>query len=381
MATPLPATPPAPLRGPLDALWQFKLRLQFTGWLQYIPNAIGILGLTAAAGLAALLDAPPPLVSALWVLTAALAALLAFDLLTVKARLRPWDRKPEPLDDLDAFDLMRARRSCRSFQTRKLSEEDRTELLAEAARQTEPSQLLGDSPIRLEYIAAPLTVWPVVGAHEFLVAITPKAYDRTAITDVGRSLQKVVHHATRHGLATCWIGPGADHASIVGQLGSCFEGERDHIICVCAVGYRSVYKPALLRLIQRVQGRRLPIGELFAATPDGRTPLDPEAQPFAPFGRCFEVCQWAPSSFNGQTTRAAAQVTDGRVSRLDFFAATQSRYYAPVALGIWLANWELGTEALGLGGRWAVLPAERRDANPGEALAHYDISWLRDATR
>lgn len=39
------------------------------------------------------------------------------------------------------------------------------------------------------------------------------------------------------GLATCWIGPGADHESITLKLGQRFDKERDHIICVCAVGH------------------------------------------------------------------------------------------------------------------------------------------------
>jgi hypothetical protein len=42
----------------------------------------------------------------------------------------------------------------------------------------------------------------VVGAHEFLVAVAPRDYDRVAVIDVGRSLQKVVTAATRAPL-TC----------------------------------------------------------------------------------------------------------------------------------------------------------------------------------
>jgi nitroreductase len=50
----------------------------------------------------------------------------------------------------------------------------------------------------------------VAGAHELLVAVAPRDYDRVAVIDVGRSLQKVVTAATRAGISTCWIGPGAD---------------------------------------------------------------------------------------------------------------------------------------------------------------------------
>jgi len=122
-------------------------------------------------------------------------------------------------------------------------------------------------------------VWPVVGAHEFLVAIGPRAYDRTAIVDVGRSLQGVVLEATRMGVATCWIGPGADHTSVVHHLGDRFDPEADHIVCVCALGYRSRYVPAFIRVMQRAQHRRLPLTSLFFAGPDFCGPLAVTAPP------------------------------------------------------------------------------------------------------
>ena len=90
--------------------------------------------------------------------------------MTVKYRLRFPERLPERNDDLNLFDLMRARRSCRSFQTRQLIEADRNELM-ESVRIHSDSSLSSESPIRFEYIAAPLTVWPVLNAVEFLVAV------------------------------------------------------------------------------------------------------------------------------------------------------------------------------------------------------------------
>jgi nitroreductase len=165
-----------------------------------------------------------------------------FDLVTVKFRLRFPERLPKRNDDLGMFDLLRARRSCRSFQTRKLTSADYQELLAYVRLQSE-APTIGQSPVRFEYISAPLTVWPTVNATEFLVAIAPSKYDRLAVIDVGRSLQKIVMEATRLGLGTCWIGPGADHASIMRYLGNRFDPQEDHIICVCAIGYKSWYIP------------------------------------------------------------------------------------------------------------------------------------------
>ena len=372
------------------ALWRVKTRLQFTGWLQYLLNLVAALAWLGIAGLgrliewligweAGLLVWPPLAVAGL------LCAAFIFDVCTLKLGLRPAEAIPPAQNELDVFDLMRARRSCRSFQTRELTPAHRDALFESARIHTAPSRLSGDRPIRLEYIAAPLTVWPVLGAHEFFVAIAPREYDRLAVIDVGRSLQRVVLEATRLGVATCWIGPGADHESILRHLGERFDPERDHVICVCALGYRSRLLPLMLRLVLQSQRRRLPSSALFFADPELEVPLDTQAQPFARFGRCYEVCQWSPSSFNGQPTRCAAilqGVGEGgepELVRFDFLASTASRFYAPVALGIWCANWETGCAALGIEGRFCVLTPAQRGQAPTPEPPRYDLSWVLDS--
>lgn len=339
-------------------LWALKTALQHTGWLQYAPNAVlalvfaglSVLGTLTPWSLAALL---PGLLAAL------LTVNLVFDLVTLKLGVQP-KAGPRPAP-ADPFDRMRARISCRSFAPNPLSAAHKTALLERAAAVTQADFTLGQAPIRLVYLQAPLEVWPVVNAREFLVALAPAAYDRGAVIDVGRSLQHVVDHATGLGIATCWIGPGAKHESVIAHLGEQFDPEQDHIICVCALGYASSFKPLTLRISQRILRRRLPLTELFSGAP-----LD--VPPASAFGRTFEVCQWAPSSFNGQTTRAHLALEDEAVARVDFFPTTASRFYAPVALGIWLANWEIGCQALGIDGRFAPPPED--------AHARTDVSWL-----
>ena len=98
---------------------------------------------------------------------------------------------------------------------------------------------IGTRAVRFEYVSQTLTVWPTVNASEFLVAIAPLEYDKLAVIDVGRTLERIVADATRMGLGTCWIGPGADQRSIQRHLGDRFDPARDHVVCVCAVGYRS----------------------------------------------------------------------------------------------------------------------------------------------
>ena len=307
-----------------------------------------------------------------------LAALLftnfLFDVATVRYGLHPRETLPEPRDDLDAFDLMRARRPCRSFQKGNLTDAHREAVLKLAQTHSQPQNCIGSRPIRFEYLAAPLTVWPVVRGTEFLVAVAEREYHEEAVVDIGRSLQKVVLGATRMGLGTCWIGPGADPSSVAQNLGARFDPKRDHVICVCAIGYPSRYMPVSVRMLTRSMGWRKALSELFFTGPDCADGIDPNAEAYAEFGRCFEACQWSPSSYNAQPTRAAAVVEDGKLVRMDFCAATKSRYYAMVALGIWIANWEYGCDALGIDGHVTKVSADD-SARPD--LPRYVISWLR----
>eukprot|EP00415_Alexandrium_ostenfeldii_P004791 UN4791 len=138
--------------------------------------------------------------------------------------------------------------------------------------------------------------------------------------------------------------------------------------------------PMFVRVMCRMTHRRMPLGNLFFADSSFQTPLDVWAHPFSRYGRCYEGCQWSPSSFNAQPVRCVG-AESGR--RFDFYTATPSRFYAPVALGIWLANWETGCEALGIPGHFEVLAPEKRTLPDVKSLGGdspiYDTSWLADA--
>ena len=87
-------------------LWDVKTRLQFTGWLQYIPTALAacVCLLLAAAGwlvgaLPVLTFWPPMIVGSLLLL------FFVFDVVTSKLGLRPSEPLPQRREQLDAFDL------------------------------------------------------------------------------------------------------------------------------------------------------------------------------------------------------------------------------------------------------------------------------------
>jgi hypothetical protein len=364
------------LRKLFENIWRTKLRLQFTGWLQYVPPLVVTLVIFLIAGIVHLLGGMQ-VAKGLAYVGYLLLAVELFDLITVKFRIRPPERLPKRKDELDLFDLMRSRRSCRSFQTRKLTQADSNELM-ESVRKHSIETRIGKSPVRFEYVSEHLTVWPTVNASEFLVAIAPLEYDRLAVMDVGRILQKIVMDATRMGLGTCWIGPGADHKSIMNHLGDRFDPKKDHIICVCAIGYKSSFIPIFIRAFNAQFYRRRPLDALFFGDPQMKEPLNVDAYPFNKFGRTFEICQWSPSSYNGQTTRCVAVNDNKGLERFDFYAVTASRYYAAVATGIWCANWEMGCDSLGIHGHFAILSAEEKGVPEKEELPRYDISWVLD---
>ncbi len=374
-----PQTEPAGLKFEDTIVWKIKLKLQFTGWLQYVMGAIPGAILLLLSGIGWLTGIWP--VVLFWtplVLGLLFLANSAFEIVVIKYGLRPQEALPKPLTGFDAFEVMRARYSCRSFQKRNLTPEHKAALLESATRNARPEAQIGTAPVRFEYVPMPLTVWPVVGAHEFLVAIAPRQYDRMAVIDIGRSLQKVVIEMTRIGVNTCWIGPGADQKSIEAALGDGFDPERDHIICVCAVGYESLFWPLGIRMATRSMHWRHPIDKLFFSDPELTKAVDTTRLPLSDFGRCYEVCQWSPSSYDGQTTRARIVANKEKFERIDFYASTPSRYYAAVALGIWCANWEIGCEALAIPGHFAILNPEERDAQGAPAIPHYDVSWVPD---
>ena len=364
------------LRRLFENIWRMKLRLQFTGWLQYVPPLVVTLVIFLIAGIAHLLGGTQIAKGFVYV-GYFLLIVEIFDLITVKFHIRPHEQLPKRNDNMELFDLMRTRHSCRSFQTRNLTDTDRNELM-ESVRKHSAESKLGKSPVRFEYVSERLTVWPTVNASEFLVAIAPLEYDRLAVMDVGRSLQKIVMDATRMGLGTCWIGPGVDHKSILKRLGNRFDPKKDHIICVCAIGYKSWFIPMFIRVFNaQVSSRRKPLSTLFFADAQMKESLNLETPPFNKFERTYEICQWAPSSYNGQTARCIAVTDKNSLKRFDFYAATASRYYAPVATGIWCANWEMGCESLGIRGHFAVLSNEERGVQEKEdQLPKYDISWV-----
>uniref|UniRef100_A0A0G4HCX2 Putative nitroreductase TM1586 domain-containing protein n=1 Tax=Chromera velia CCMP2878 TaxID=1169474 RepID=A0A0G4HCX2_9ALVE len=303
-----------------------KRRYMFTGWLQFAPTvACGVLFLLVGFVLPGVLC----------------LSLTLFDVLTVKWGWHPVPEPPPskaaprfPPSQFSAVDVIQARRSCRSFQCVPLLPEHR-ELLDKACE--EAVSTWGGGVVQIHFVTAPnLRVWPVMGAHEFLVVLVPGGeYSRSAIIAAGAAVQHVVLSATREGISSCIIGPGADQRSVREAIQ--VREEEQHVVCVCAVGYASRYIPSFIRLASALMHRlRLPVNELVL--PDSRTSLSSRVKDL------IQVCRTAPSSYNAQPTRVALRKStlgeDTEEVVLTTRPESTSRYYDPVALGAWVATWK-----------------------------------------
>ena len=121
-----------------NPLWRVKLRLQNTGWLQYLP--LLIIGQLTLLISDALVSYSPGVAFILKMMGKMLWTIGVFDILTLKFNIRP----PEPRT------IICLRHSCRSFQWRKLQDKDREEIMKIA--RMESKHTFGTTPIRLEYI-------------------------------------------------------------------------------------------------------------------------------------------------------------------------------------------------------------------------------------
>jgi len=452
--------------------WRLKLKLQWSGWLQFMLPFNLAFGLLAPLGLVEYLAFDKSYVG--WPLATLLIVVGTAEIFLMKAGWAP----PEPLPrkmspNASVVDAILARKSCRSHQRRRcLTPSDKQELL-ETARieiQKDYERAVRDAKqegrdsdtfhkIRLEWIAKPLRVWPGVNMKEFFVAIAGEPYNMSEVQRVGRTLQKVVVKATQMGIGTwyvrfsefrrypdpngiirarsrltchylllylssahnSWIGPGADQEAIIAELQKlddfCFDPSQHHVICVCAIGYKSVFSPLLIRLMGIFAGSfRKPFEELFFFRDEtaGNNKVTPvilksrggskhdfyqselAATTMKP---ALDVCRWSPSSFNSQTTRAVIVGSPGNSggeeswNRIDFYRSKKSRYYAVVAEGIWMANFEMACEELGIAGEFRTVrrrkPQKQNSARNGKAVDLEDVDddndviikpWLYDVS-
>ncbi|HDP26443.1 MAG TPA: nitroreductase [Deltaproteobacteria bacterium] len=276
---------------------------------------------------------------------------------------------------VEATELIRIRRSWRTFQEQPLTQ-DHTKNLTSFIEDLDPPPF--GTGIRFELIDTGSTLkrfsgtyGVAKGARTFLAGAAHPG-TRTE-EDFGYLFEAILLRATELGLGTCWMG---------GTFNSGFFADRilrtaDEIIpAVSPVGYPASARSVVDSLFAASAGsRRRKPGESLFFTERFGVPLDVENHPYR---IPLEMVRLAPSASNRQPWRilATGDVFHFFVQRsLGYKALFREVDMQRIDLGIAMLHFELGSSELGLGGRW-----EEHDPalNDLPARTQYIVSWVPD---
>jgi nitroreductase len=262
------------------------------------------------------------------------------------------------------FEIIRKRSSCRSYDGRVLSAEDRAKL---EKRFTESLPNPFGVAVRLPLLendklaGHKLGTYGVIRGAQLFMAGVVKA-GTMDMEGLGYSMERAVLHAAQMGLGTCWLAGTYNHADFK-DAAKLAEDER--VVCVSPVGTPAEHRTLLDSMMRGVAGsaKRKPWNELFF---DGSfsTPLTEGAA--GEWRNVLEAVRLAPSATNGQPWRIVKQ---GDV--LHFYRNTGHGEISRVDMGIAACHFELVSREQGLKGNWVK-------ADPGVQAGiemTYFITW------
>ncbi len=256
-------------------------------------------------------------------------------------------------------ELIKSRKSVRSYDGRALSSEDRARLERYARSIANPFGI----PVEFRFLDAAehgLSSPVVSGATLYLAGkVAKKPYADVAF---GFSFEKLVLYAWSLGIGTVWIG-GTMRRELFERAAGLADGEM--MPCMTPLGY-----PAKKRALKETMMRagigadsRIPAGELFFDKEWGKPlPMDADTAGLA------ELVRWAPSAVNKQPWRIV-KTDDG----WHFYEKKDARGYVSektgdlqkIDVGIALCHFVMGLEDLG--SKPTVLVADPRLGIPADA--------------
>lgn len=199
---------------------------------------------------------------------------------------------------MDIIEIIKQRRSVRSFNGQPLSQTHREQLLEAIEKATSPfggsvSIRLKEFDLKGEY--KPSTYGVIKDATDFfLLGI---ADDEASALTAGFRFEQVVLRAWELGLGTCWIA-ATFKGSEFDRGESWPDGETLRIICPVGVAVKQSLMEKMTRLTLGSKNRK-PFDELFFDG-DFKTPLSPDSR----YGLALQMMRLAPSSTNSQPWRA-----------------------------------------------------------------------------
>lgn len=261
-------------------------------------------------------------------------------------------------------DLIRQRRSVRTFDDKPLSLEDRSALEAYTASPTNPFSV----PITFRLLDVKeygLSSPVIVGADTYLAA----KVERVPNFEIayGFSFEKVCLYALSRGIGTVMLAASLSRAAFEKAM-AVKDGE---VMPVASpVGYpadRKSIRESLMRKGLKADDRK-PFDQLFFE--GGFNHPLPQVNPYA---KALEMARWAPSAGNGQPWRA---VVDG--SSVHFYEA-KSMKDSPlgdiqkVDVGIALAHFDMTLEEEGVKGTYSFSDP----GIPAPENTHYIVTYRR----
>ncbi len=257
---------------------------------------------------------------------------------------------------LEGMELVRHRRSVRTFDGNPLSAEDTAKLQAFLQTVENPYGI----DIEWRILSAKekgLSSAVIVGADTFLAGKTrqvPRAEEA-----FGYAMEELVLYAETLGIGTTWIAGTMDRPAFEKAM-DLAEGEV--MPCVTPLGYparRMSLRETMMRKGVKADSR-MDFSELFFAG-DFRTPLTPEKA--GELAEALEMVRWAPSAVNHQPWRA---VIDG--NKVHFYEKQSKGYVSP-------SGWDIQKIDMGIGMEHFVYGMKRpgkapvlTDADPGLEL-------------
>lgn len=277
-----------------------------------------------------------------------------------------------------ALQIIRRRRSCRSYDERPLEPGLRAQVEALAAGQRvgpfgcSVRLALLDAADAQRKGAEKLGTYGVIrGAPHYVAGAVVDA--PRALEDFGFVFEALILELTALDLGTCWLGGTFRRGAFAAALQA---GPADVIPAVTPVGHPAARFNPADSFFRWAAGsnRRKPWAELFFDESFGRPLTQEQAGPHA---EVLEMVRLGPSASNRQPWRI---VRDPRRAVLHLFLQRTPGYAAAaptdlqrVDMGIAMCHLESSARALGLTGRWLVQPP---DLGPLPERTTYVASWV-----
>lgn len=249
-------------------------------------------------------------------------------------------------------EVIRARRSTRSYLPQPMAEDAAREL--EAAAKSLNKGLSGE-PARFALVSWSDEARCEMRLGDYGIVSHPRNFvvgairqSETAYTSYGYLLEQLVLKATDLGLGTCWLGYFDPRFA-----GECKPGPDEVMPAICVVGPVAENPGIKDRLVRSAVGaaRRRNWSELFSNGGFG-TPLSPDLA--WPYAGPLEMLRLAPSAGNTQPWRV---VREADSASFHFYLKPVNARYEKLHLhdidvGIAMCHFELSCRELGLAGEW-----------------------------